>query len=70
MNKVKVQESDVEITEIVEAISIDDVDISDEIREWLQSPAVQIKNFGFDEVDREDEYNAIEEELSNYLMER
>lgn len=70
MNKVKVQESDVEITEIVEAISIDDVDISDEIREWLQTPPVQIKNFGFDEVDREDEYNAIEEELSNYLMER
>jgi hypothetical protein len=38
----------------VETISIDDVDISDEIREWLQTPpAVQIKNFGFDEVDRE-----------------
>jgi hypothetical protein len=71
VNKVKVKESDIEIIEMVEAISFDDVDIDDEIREWLQhAPPIQIKDYGFDEVNREEEYLAIQEELFNILMER
>jgi hypothetical protein len=47
------------------------VDIDDEIREWLQqAPPIQIKDYGFDEVNREEEYLAIQEELFNILMER
>ena len=71
MSKGIEQEKEIDIIELVEVLSLDaELELDNDIREWLQTPPVQIKNFGFDEVDKEDEYNAIEEELSNYLMER
>ena len=66
MNKRLGQETDFELLEMVE---VDDID--DGILEWLQqTPPVKIKEYGFSEPDSEEEYLAILNEISEYLMER
>ncbi|MEC1723094.1 hypothetical protein [Schinkia azotoformans] len=70
MSKGIVQEKDIDITELVEAFSLDDeIELDNDIREWLQTPPVQLKDFGY-EPDSEGEYFAILNEISEYLMER
>ncbi|WP_075980108.1 hypothetical protein [Bacillus massilinigeriensis] len=67
-----VLDNDVDILEMVDAISLDDVEMDNDIREWLQQTQLaQIQDYGFSEVDREEEYSAILNEISHdYLMER
>lgn len=60
-----------DFNEFVEAIVFEKTGTEYEIREWLQSmQSVQIRGYGLEEVDREEAYYAILEELSNNLMER
>lgn len=62
------QEKDIDITELVEEISsFDDLEMDSDIREWLQTPPVQLKEYGF-EADREEEYFAILNEISDYYL--
>lgn len=69
MNERLEQETDIDIIEMVEAVSFDDID--NDIREWLQqTQPVQIKDYGFNEVDREKEYLAILNEIADILIEK
>lgn len=71
MNKGFEQEKDTDITELAEEVlSLDELEMDNDIREWLQVPPVLIKEYGFNEVDREEEYFAILHEISDYLTER
>ncbi|MEI2368002.1 hypothetical protein [Niallia circulans] len=64
------QEKDTDINELVEKVLfLEDLEMDNDIREWLQEPPVQLKNYGF-EADREEEYFAMLNEISEYLMER
>ena len=69
MSNVFEQEKDTDITELVEVLSFADIEMDNDIREWLQTPPVQLKDFGY-ESDSEGEYFAILNEISEYLMER
>lgn len=70
MSKELVQEKEFDITELTEVIPFDDAELDNDIREWLQKPPVQLKEYGFGEPDSEKEYLAMLEELSSHLMER
>lgn len=64
------QEKDTDIAELTEEVlTFDDHEMDNDIREWLQTPPVKLQDYGF-EAEREEEYFAILEELSSYLMER
>lgn len=65
------QEKDADINELVEEVLfLEDLEMDNDIREWLQTPTVQLKEYGFGEPDSEKEYLAMLEELSSHLMER
>lgn len=68
MNKVLEQDSGIENIVMVEVVEFNDID--DDIREWLQTPHVQLKDYGFGKPDSEEEYYALLDELSEILMER
>ncbi|WP_108671808.1 hypothetical protein [Peribacillus acanthi] len=71
MSNVFEQEKDAGITELMKVFPFEDVELDDDIREWLQQiPSIQIKDYGFDEPDSEEEYFAILNEITEYLMER
>lgn len=70
MSKGLEQEKEFDITELVEVLSLDDeLELDNEIREWLQAPPVKLRDYGF-ESEREEEYFATLNEISEYLMER
>ncbi|MBO1513554.1 hypothetical protein [Metabacillus bambusae] len=65
------QEKEADINELVEEVLfLEDLEMDKDIREWLQTPTVQLKEYGFGEPDSEKEYLAMLEELSSHLMER
>lgn len=65
------QEKDADINELVEEVLfLEDLEMDKDIREWLQTPTVQMKEYGISEPDSEEEYYAMLHELSSYLMER
>lgn len=65
------QEKDTDIAEMAEEVlTLDDLEMDKDIREWLQTPSVQLKEYGFEEVEREEEYLVLQETMSDYLMER
>jgi hypothetical protein len=69
MSKRFEQEKDTDITELAkEVLSFDDLEMDNDIHEWLQTPPVQLKKYGFEEVDREEEYFAILNEISDYYL--
>lgn len=71
MNNEIMQEKDEDINELVEKVLfLEDIEMDNDIREWLQTPTVQLKEYGFEEVDREEEYQILQETMSDYLMER
>ena len=71
MNKEFEQEKDTDMTELAEEVlTLDDLEMDKDIREWLKTPSVQLKEYGFEEVDREEEYQVLQETMSDYLMER
>lgn len=53
-----------------EVLFFDDLEMDNDIREWLQTPPFQLQEYGFGEPDSEEEYYNMLEELSSYLMER
>lgn len=69
MNKELVQEKDMDTTELEEVIPFDDAELDNDIRDWLQIPPVKLQDYGFG-AEREEEYFAILNEISEYLMER
>ncbi|KIY22554.1 MULTISPECIES: hypothetical protein [Bacillaceae] len=71
MSKELVQEKEFDITELVEVLSLEDeLEMDNDIREWLHTPIVQLKEYGFSEPDSQEEYIAMLQDLSSYLMER
>ena len=70
MSNVFEQEKDTDIIELVEVLSFDDMELDNDIREWLQKPPVKLQGYGFSEPDSEMEYFAILNKISEYLMER
>lgn len=71
MSKELEQEKEFDITELVELLSLEDeLELDNDIREWLQKPPVQLREYGFGVVDREEEYLVLQETMSDYLMER
>jgi hypothetical protein len=65
------QEKGTDITELVEKVlTLEDLELDNDIREWLQTPPVQLNGYGFGEPDSEEEYYALLNELSELLMER
>jgi len=45
--------------------------VVDEVNsKWIQQTVVQLRDYGFDEVDREEGFFAIREELFDILLER
>lgn len=69
MSKGFQQEKDIDITELAEEIvNFDDLEMENDIREWLRTPPVQIKDYGFGEADGEEEYYALLNELSDYHL--
>lgn len=65
------QEKEEDINELVEEVLfLEDLEMDNDIREWLQTPTVQLKEYGFFEPNSEEEYLAMLEELSSHLMER
>lgn len=68
MNKIWEQDSSIEIIEMAEVVEFDDID--DDIREWLQTPPVKLKDYGYGETNSEEEYYALLNELSELLIER
>lgn len=71
MDKEFEQEKDTDMMELAEEVlTLDDLEMDKDIREWLKTPSVQLKEYGFEEVDREEEYQVLQETMSDYLMER
>ncbi|MFO1443304.1 hypothetical protein KDN24_08785 [Bacillus sp. Bva_UNVM-123] len=69
MSKGFQQEKDIEITELVEVLSLDDeLELDNNIRVWLQTKPVKLQDYGF-VADREEEYFAILNEISDYYLE-
>ncbi|MBB2481335.1 hypothetical protein H5P36_14180 [Bacillus sp. APMAM] len=69
MRKGLEQEKDMDITELAEVIPFDDAELDNDIREWLQKPPVKLQDYGYG-AEREEEYFAILNEISDYLTER
>lgn len=69
MSNVFGQEKKTDIIELVEVLSFEDLEMDNDIREWLQTPPVKLQNYGY-EPDSEEEYFAILNEISEYLMGR
>jgi len=70
MNKGFKQEKEIDITELMEVLSFNaELELDNDIREWLQTPPVKLQNYGY-EVEREEEYFATLNEISEYLLER
>ncbi|WP_449619483.1 hypothetical protein [Robertmurraya sp. Marseille-Q9965] len=68
MSKELVQEKEFDITELVEALSLEDeLKLDKDIRGWLQTPPVQLKDYGY-EPDSEQEYFAFLNKISNYHL--
>ncbi|NRG28102.1 hypothetical protein HRF69_13340 [Bacillus circulans] len=66
-NKI-MQEKDADITELVEEVLfLEDLEMDNDIREWLQTPTVQLQDYGV-EAEREEEYFAILNEISDYYL--
>lgn len=64
------QEKDTDIAELAEEVlTFDDMEMDNDIREWLQTPPVRLQNYEF-EAEREEEYFAILNEISGYMTER
>lgn len=64
------QEMDMDITELKEdVLTLDDFEMDKDIREWLQTPLVKLQGYGF-EAEREEDYFATLNNISEYLMER
>lgn len=62
------QEKDADITELVEEVLfLEDLEMDNDIREWLQTPTVQLQDYGV-EAEREEEYFAILNEISDYYL--
>jgi hypothetical protein len=71
MNKELNKENENVLNELEGLIPISDEEIGEDIRVWLQTPpSPQIKDYGFEDVDREEEYFAMLNEISEYLVER
>lgn len=71
MSKEFEQEKGTDITELAEEVfTLEDLELDNDIHEWLQTPPVQLKEYGFGEPDSEEEYYALLNELSELLMER
>jgi len=71
MNKGFEQEENTDMTELAkEVLTFDDLELDKDIREWLQTPPVKLKEYGLEDVDREEEYQVLQETMSDYLMER
>jgi len=69
VNKGFEQEKDTDITELAEEVLIfDELEMDNDIREWLQTPPVQLQEYGVEEVDREETYFAILNEISDYHL--
>jgi len=63
------QEKGTDITELAEeVISFDELELDNDIREWLQTPPVKLQDYGFGEPDSEEEYFAILNEISDYHL--
>jgi hypothetical protein len=63
------QKTDTNIAELAEEVlSLDDLEMDNDIREWLQTTPVQLQEYGF-EAESEEEYFAILNEISEYLTE-
>ena len=62
------QEKDTDINELVEEVLfLEDLEMDNDIREWLQTPPVQLQEYGF-EADREEGDFAILIEISDYYL--
>ncbi|WP_031537520.1 hypothetical protein [Bacillus sp. MB2021] len=72
MNKGFEQEMDTDIAELAEEVLSleDELELDNDIRKWLQTPPVQLQEYGYEEANREEEYFAKLNEISEYLMER
>lgn len=69
-NKI-MQEKDAVINELLEEVLfLEDLEMDNDIREWLKTPTVQLQDYGFGEPYSEEEYFSILNEISEYLMER
>lgn len=70
MSKGYGQEMDTDIAELAEdVLFLDDLEMDNDIREWLQTPPVKLQDYGL-EAEREEEYFALLNEISGYLTER
>lgn len=70
MSKGFEQEKDTYITELAEEVlTFDDLEMDNDIREWLQIPPVKLQDYEFG-AEREEEYFAILNEISDYLTVR
>lgn len=68
MSKGIEQEKEIDIIELVEVLSLDaELELDNDIREWLQAPPVKLQDYGF-EAEREDEYFATLNEISDYYL--
>ncbi len=67
MSNVFEQEKDKDIIELVEVLSLDEIELDNDIREWLQTPSVKLQDYGF-EAEREEEYFSILNEISDYHL--
>lgn len=68
MSKELEQEKEFDITELVELSLEDELELDNDIREWLQKPSVQLKEYGFEEPDSEGEYFEFLNEISDYYL--
>lgn len=69
MSKGFEQEKEIDIIELAEEVLFfDDLEMDNDIREWLQTPPVQLKEYGFSEAECEGEYFEILNEISDYHL--
>lgn len=62
------QEKDADIIELMkDVLTLDDLEMDKDIREWLQTPSVQLKEYGY-EPDSEREYFVFLNEISDYHL--
>jgi len=68
MSKGIEQEKEIDIIGLVEVLSLDaELELDNDIREWLQAPPVKLQDYGF-EAEREEEYFATLNEISDYYL--
>nr|WP_259548305.1 hypothetical protein [Heyndrickxia oleronia] len=70
MSKGFEQEKHTDILELAEdVLFFDDLELDNDIREWLRKPLVKLRDYGYG-AEREEEYFAMLNEISDYLTER